>query len=818
MSNMNDFVIEEGVLKKYLGNDTAVVIPDGVTVIKGGAFYKNESVAVVEIPDSVIRIGQQAFDECTKLKEIRIPKAVEYIDPSAFRLCPAVESISVAEGNTHYYSENNCLITYTGTVIRGCKNSTIPTNRGIDCIGEEAFSGIVDLKKIYVPDGITFLGVGAFFDCKQLEEVRLPEGLDAILASSFFGCDKLIKVNIPTTVEEIAGQAFFGCKSLREIVLPGSLKFIGYMAFDGCSGLTAIAIPDGVETIEADAFACCEGVKSVLLGSSIRNIGESAFSFCTSLREISVNLENPYMSAVGNCVIRKSDGMIMLGCCGSELHPELRVSGISSKAFSGSKGLTCFAITDSIKTIAKDAFYRCDDLVEFKISSAAPQYSRSVCDTLFEAMKTNPYMKKVALYSIVKHAPVQVTQDPAILGKLKTARKDLVQHAITLKDLTTVEKLFTLFPKISQGEVVSYLQLCSNAPEIREYLTNSHVVQKPTQNISGASVAELKALFSFKDVDGGVLAMGYKGTESEITIPATVGKKRVLGVSRSFKSSANWDVPSIIISEGIEFIDELAFSFSQQLQSITIPASVREIRKNAFELCTHLTSVVIPRGAVVGWGAFRDCAQLSNVVIPDDVQLEGAVFNKCRTLANEDGFLIIRDVLCGYFGDSNIVVLPNGITAIGARAFSWNKEILKIEIPDGVEIIENGAFSGCIGLAQVRIPASVRKIEDSAFEQCYALSSVILPEKIEQIGNYAFANCGELRNIVVPDGVKEIGEGAFECCDKLQEIHLPSSVTSIGKGAFHWFGKLLPYIKIYAPAGSFAEKYAKKNKIPFKTE
>ena len=40
MSNVNDFIIENGVLKKYTGNDIEVVIPDGVICIGQQAFFK----------------------------------------------------------------------------------------------------------------------------------------------------------------------------------------------------------------------------------------------------------------------------------------------------------------------------------------------------------------------------------------------------------------------------------------------------------------------------------------------------------------------------------------------------------------------------------------------------------------------------------------------------------------------------------------------------------------------------------------------------------------------------------------------------------
>ena len=41
MSRMNDLVIENGVLKRYTGNDTAVVVPAGVTSIGDLAFEAN---------------------------------------------------------------------------------------------------------------------------------------------------------------------------------------------------------------------------------------------------------------------------------------------------------------------------------------------------------------------------------------------------------------------------------------------------------------------------------------------------------------------------------------------------------------------------------------------------------------------------------------------------------------------------------------------------------------------------------------------------------------------------------------------------------
>ncbi len=66
-------------------------------------------------------------------------------------------------------------------------------------------------------------------------------------------------------------------------------------------------------------------------------------------------------------------------------------------------------------------------------------------------------------------------------------------------------------------------------------------------------------------------------------------------------------------------------------------------------------------------------------------------------------------------------------------------------------------------------------------------------------------------DVVIPDGVTEIGKDAFSGCTGLTSVTIPDSVTAIGKSAFSGCEKLT----LRAPAGSCAEKNAKKNKIPF---
>ena len=85
MDNMNDFEIENGTLKGYIGEGGAVIIPDGVISIGDGAFYDCKKLASVIIPDSVTSVGEDTFRDWKSLTSITIPDSVTSIGKSAFQ-------------------------------------------------------------------------------------------------------------------------------------------------------------------------------------------------------------------------------------------------------------------------------------------------------------------------------------------------------------------------------------------------------------------------------------------------------------------------------------------------------------------------------------------------------------------------------------------------------------------------------------------------------------------------------------------------------------------------------------------------------------
>ena len=154
-------------------------------------------------------------------------------------------------------------------------------------------------------------------------------------------------------------------------------------------------------------------------------------------------------------------------------------------------------------------------------------------------------------------------------------------------------------------------------------------------------------------------------------------------------------------------------------------------------------------------------------------------WKKVYQLKKREGGIAVLD----YKGADQHVIVPEQIgkdrvVAIGAEAFSLYDEDYQLH--------ENR-----MGLESVVIPESVTDIEGNAFSGCPNLASVTIPTSLKTIGYKAFSECQNLAQLHIPSGVVKIGYYAFDKCEKLT---------------------------IYAPVGSYAEEYARKNNVPFVAE
>ena len=212
MSNINDFVIENGVLKEYKGQGGDVVIPEGVTSIGYRAFYYCSSLTSIVIPESVTSIGDSAFYGCSSLASVVIPEGVTSIGDEAFYYCQSLTSVVIPEGVT----------SIGGEAFKYCSSLTsVVIPKGVKSIGNWAFSGCSSLASVVIPEGVTSIGGGAFWDCSSLTSIVIPEGVTSIGVWTFDGWQGLrleapaISVSVLSAMK-LGAQAGYGFLSARE--------------------------------------------------------------------------------------------------------------------------------------------------------------------------------------------------------------------------------------------------------------------------------------------------------------------------------------------------------------------------------------------------------------------------------------------------------------------------------------------------------------------------------------------------------------------------------------------------------------------------
>lgn len=155
----------------------------------------------------------------------------------------------------------------------------------------------------------------------------------------------------------------------------------------------------------------------------------------------------------------------------------------------------------------------------------------------------------------------------------------------------------------------------------------------------------------------------------------------------------------LTISGRGEMDDQAYLSWSKyrgEITEVVIRYGVTTISDHAFDLCTELGKVSIPRSVThIGERAFA-VTDLTQVVIPNSVLSIG-----------KSAFAVTL---------IETVTVPGSVATLQESTFASCWHLTDVVIEEGVTTIETEALSNCIRLNSVTIPSSVRSIQKDAFK------------------------------------------------------------------------------------------------------
>lgn len=193
--------------------------------------------------------------------------------------------------------------------------------------------------------------------------------------------------------------------------------------------------------------------------------------------------------------------------------------------------------------------------------------------------------------------------------------------------------------------------------------------------------------------------------------------------------------------------------------------------------CTALENITL-NNTSIGMNAFENCSKLKTVTINgvagESYVIGDQAFNnsglKTITFGSDCN---VRKIGEKAFAKTKLtnVVLPNGLTEIGANIFAGTTTLSKVTLPASFN------YNGIVLASSLLTSAQLELADDSQ----YTIENDILYNKDKTVLYTALKS--SMTSVTIPASVTTIYDFAF-AGSKITSVTIPASVTSIGRGAF----------------------------------
>ena len=647
------------------GENVSWSLKNGVLTISGSGkmtdydleddspFYYREDITSVIIKSGVTSIGDCIFYNCENLKSVTIPDSIKNIGRYAF----------------------------LGT---GLTNITIPDS--VTSIETGAFQVCAGLKSATVSKNLTKIGRCVFQMCYNLESVNIPSGVTCIDNSAFMGCMKLEKIIIPKNVTHFGTHAFYMTKWLENQQNKNPLVIVNNIIVDGVKCVGKVTVPSGVKAIGDSAFIFNNKLTGITIPSSVTSIGYSAFQNCEKLQSITIpkNVTKieafAFSSTKWLYELQKKDplvvvnGMLINGqtCEGKVTIPD-NVWAICDYALAYGNNIKEVVIPRDVSEVGYSAFENCKNLSSVTISGGIErlsEYSFKGCTNLKDVSISNDVMK-IGYSSFENCNSLKKVIIPNSINSVEDHAFGYEINDQTLNPEHKKQNNFNIF--------------CYKGTAGEKYAKEN-----------GFAYKYLSTDYEFEQLaDGSAKITKYNGKADSVTIPSTIGGKKVtsIGVGAFFE---NKEIKSVIIPNSVVSIDEQVFESCSNLAAISIPNTLKEFGGNAF----------------YGTKWLENQQKKNPLVVVNGILIDGKK-------------------------SSGNATIPGTVKSIAPNAFAYNDKIKSVSIPGTVESIGKCAFWYCSNLKSLTIPQGVKHIGYSAFEDCSALNGVTVLSKDVVIDDFA---------------------------------------------------------------------------------
>ncbi len=711
-------VTVEGVrILDYHGSDTNVDIPEyldgkpviAVQFVNDKCYYrgsKRKNVETVSLPKTLKVISSYSFEEMSALKSIAIPAGVETIGSYAFADCSALKSV------TFLYGEG----------------------KGLTRIGYAAFKRCTSLTSVKFPTSLKVIESNAFESCGSLSEIVLNEGLCKIEQYAFQYCSALKTLVLPESIQRL-GSSFIRGTKIEKLDIPRNLKSMSYL-LDG-TRIKEIVLPPIFSKLTSSLLGSSEYLESL----TIEDMGIAKGAICYPnlktliIKGTGVIEENPFFVSVTQHNVTSPGGSYTY---------------YTEKTYAPETVILTDGYNENISKVLVDKlnyYQRIDPETGYCI------YSKEYSGEEEFRPQGSGFVSGDYTYDL--------TANGAIITDYSGTSTGVVTVPDVFENEGVEYPVIAIGTKTFEGATAAEIILPETVRKIEAYAFNQCANLTKTNIPEGITVIEpytysLCSSMSEITIPESVVyicegAFAGKRPASEIVIPSSV---KSIGPKAFY---ANPLITSLTLNEGLEIIGENAFAnhdnFLDILEeySLTLPSSIKEIGKGAFEYSGASGEVVIPESIkAIPENMFMESPYLTSVVMHGGVTTIGAsAFNGCYALESApllEGLVSIEDYAFKY-SSLTYVDFPSTVTHLGKYAFAGN----------------------CI--TEVTIPANIKTVPEHCFDTCYDLKNITLENGVEYIDGYAFATYGTIESIVIPPSMKEIrSDYVFRYVDRIENF------------------------------------------------